>query len=122
MSLDESIPGYTERFDWPTRPVRPLRVKDHGDYRDGTYFFDLEDAVGNEFSFLLDRFLSRLCYGDVNYLSEAAFVRVGSKLEREVAEILTAFCGANPDCDRLRVWLVSFQRRSIHHSSESAEN
>jgi hypothetical protein len=90
MSLDASVPAYSERYDWPTPPVLTLRIKDFGRYRDGgpqggTVFVDLEDSAGTVFPFFFDRFLGRLCYGTSHHGSDdAAFIRRGSKFESEV--------------------------------------
>jgi hypothetical protein len=102
MSLDRSIPCFPELINWPTPPVQPLSVANHGWYRDsgvqgGTYYVDLVDANGVRFPFFFDRFLGRLCYG-ASYETgdDAAFLRPGSQIELEAFQAIYTIASDSP--------------------------
>ena len=103
MSIDTSVPGYPELYDWPQPVTLPLRIRSHGAYRDSgpqgpTYYVDLEDAAGHALPFFFDRFLGRLCYGSsYESGSDAAFLKAGSKIEREAISAIEALAASSEE-------------------------
>lgn len=88
---DEAIPGRATVDDWDTEPHRPLSIVWWGVWRDGwgTMSFKLRDSTSQEFHFFFDGHLGRLCSGSGTHLDDdAAFVKAGSPLMREVLELL----------------------------------
>jgi hypothetical protein len=106
MSYDTSIPGFPEIAEWPCAPVRPVRMVDHGAYRDPgprcTYFVDLEDGAGHRHSFFFDRFPGRLCYGAMDDADDAAFLKPGIPIEREAFALIESLATDSPDAEDLR--------------------
>jgi hypothetical protein len=111
------IPGFSEISDWPVKPTPPFTIVDFGAYRDGgprcTFYVDLTDSAGHKYSFFFERFLGRLCFGTTNDEGEdAAFVRVGSVLERDVLTILETAIDADSKYSQMR----EFVERAKHWS------
>lgn len=107
MSFDTSIAGYAELSNWLIPPSYPVRISFFGGYRDGgpqggTFCVDLEDAEGNKFTFFFDRFLGRLCYGrSFEKGEDAAFLRVGSKIEKEAFALLESLAAASKEYEEI---------------------
>lgn len=118
MTYDTSIPCFAELDDWPITPHQPLIINSFGRYRDGgpqggTYYVDLKDAVGIYIPFFFDRFLGRLCYGSTYETGDdAAFLKPGSKLEREAFALIEALAAGSAEYSEVleklthaRTWL-----------------
>lgn len=100
------LPGFAEIDKWPEVPQPPLSIKDFGRYRDWgphqTVYVVLADIGGHEYHFFFDRFLGRLCFGKNDKDEDAAFVRVGSPLERDILDILDAAIATDETYAKLR--------------------
>lgn len=118
MTRDTSVPCFAEMVDWPVPLARPVRIKNHGRYRDGgprggTYYVDLEDANETYIPFFFDRFLGRLCYGSTYETGDdAAFLKPQSKIEREAFALIEELASASPEFSEVlehinhaRTWL-----------------
>lgn len=87
--FDKSIPGYTELSKWPKSPGFPETITGIWLYRDGgTVGVTITGKNGKDIDFFFDRVLGRLCYGEHDTKSDAAYIKVGSKLEKEVYSYL----------------------------------
>jgi hypothetical protein len=106
MSRDNSIPGYSEIYDWPAPLSEPLRISDHGLYRDGTYYVELSDVAGKSIPFFFEPFLGRLCYGEFGsdgFTDNAAFLE--SEFKQRVIARLGTLAAESPDFEQLRLCL-----------------
>lgn len=112
MEFNPYPPGYRELDEWPVTPKPPLSLADFGGWRNGGAYFKLIDSAGHEYDFFFERFLGRLCFGWDEDADDAAFVKVGGALEREVLEILDE--SVTPD--KWRTALEGFIRRAKHWS------
>ena len=82
---DRSIPGYTELSEWPKKPGYPEQILGIWLYRDGgTVGVTTKGKNGKDIEFFFDRFLGRLCYGEYETKSDAAYIKKGSIFEKEV--------------------------------------
>ena len=101
MTTDDAIPGFAELSDWPIPPTLPLRIGDHGSYRDPrpycTYYLNLIDSQGAKYCFFFDRFLGRLCYGQSDEDDNAAYLKKGSVLQIEAFSIIEKLCRDQPE-------------------------
>ena len=87
--INYSIPGYPEISDWPVKPALPAQIIEILIYRDGgTVGVVLEGNKGKGIDLFFDRFLGRLCFGDYHTAADAAYLKKGSKLEKEAFEYL----------------------------------
>lgn len=86
---DRSIPGYSELSEWPKKPGYPEQLLCICLYRDGgTVGVTIKGKNGKDIEFFFDRFLGRLCYGEHEAKSDAAYIQNGSKFEKEVYSYL----------------------------------
>ena len=112
-----NIPGFPEVVEWPTRPVRPLRVINAEQWRcEGVpAWVVIADATGAEFVFGFDSLLGRLFYGATHESSdEAAWVRPASPLEADVLPFLR-----DQGSDPRWPWLTDYVERAVHYSGLS---
>jgi hypothetical protein len=89
MDRDDSVPAFVEVAEW-SRPLRQFfqllaadKWRDGGP-RDGTVSVVLIDAAGARLCLFFDKFLGRLCLGEGPQDPDAAFVKHGSELERDL--------------------------------------
>ena len=86
---DNAMPGYPELSDWPIKPDLPAQIIEILIYRDGgTVGVVLKGNKGKGVDFFFDKFLGRLCFGDYHTATDAAYLKKGSKLEKEAFEYL----------------------------------
>lgn len=102
MAYDRSLPGFPEIGDWPVLLSEPVRIRSHGYCRSGSYDVDLEDAAGVRHPFFFDRSLGRLCYGTRDDTDDAAFLKRGSRLQREAFALLESLAGQSSEFVELR--------------------
>jgi len=87
--FDRSIPGYAEVSIWPEAPGFPEEIRGIWVYRDGgTVGVTIKGKNGKEIELFFERALGRLCYGEYHTASNAAYIKQGSKFEKEIFEYL----------------------------------
>ena len=87
--FDRSVSGYTELSVWPEEAGYPEEILGIWLYRDGgTVGITIKGKRDKCIEFFFDRYLGRLCYGEYETKSDAAFIKKGSKLEKEVYSYL----------------------------------
>ena len=118
MDGDDSVPAFVEVAEWP----RPLRQRFQllsadkwrdGGPRGGTVSVLLMDADGARLWLFFDKFLGRLCLGHGSKDSDAAFVKHGSELERE---LFIALCTTDATLGQRAIL-----RAAVAHASASTE-
>jgi len=127
MDRDDSVPAFVEVAEWP-RPLRQARKEGQarrffqllaadkwrdGGPRDGTVSVVLLDAAGARLCLFFDKFLGRLCLGEGPQDPDAAFVKHGSELERE---LFIALCTTDATLEQRAIL-----RAAVAHASASTE-
>jgi hypothetical protein len=89
--FDSSVVGFTELSGWPKEPGFPEEIVSIIPYRDGgTVGVVIKGRNGKDIDFFFDRILGRLCYGEYETKSDAAYIKKNSPFEREVYEYFEA--------------------------------
>lgn len=116
---DRSIPGYAELSEWPKKPEYPAEILGIWVYRDGgTVGITIKGAGKKDIDLFFDRVLGRLCYGDYETKSDAAFIKKHSALEKSVyAYLEKARCRLTTkvfSLSEIKIFHECFQRAKVY--------
>jgi hypothetical protein len=118
MDRDDPVPAFVEVAEWQQRPRGLWQILAADKWRDGgprggTVLVVLMDADGARIYLFFDNFVGRLCLGGGPKDPDAAFVKHGSELERE---LFIALCTTDATLEQRAIL-----RAAVAHASTSTE-
>lgn len=104
------IAGTHEIDDWPEPLAPPVYIASYGRYRDRgtrgpTYGVDLGDSSRLLHPFFFDREFGRLCYGMHHDDDNAAFLKLGSRIEVEAFALIHDLAMQSPEFAEVLAYL-----------------